>query len=394
MTQPVLLDFDALSAPISELEPCGSNFDSGENIALRDAFSELRAMTPIARRIEARKFELAGMGPADRQESLTHSEGKSDGPQADPKWGRISELAIEILTKHSKDTRVLVSLIESMTRLHGLPGLRDSLKVGSMLVDQYKLSLFPLPEPGEKLHYCLEFIGNICKSEPNNIKSALYQANFLEDDPLGLCWFSHISATNLEKRPAKEKEVLIQSGELTLEHFRSVLNLVTEANELTDFDQQLTEAINEAKTFDALLTTHSKSQVGINQIIDDLGKLQRWYRGLIADRLTYIAASAPAEKVEANGESSTASEDGGDATSGGAQASICNREQALSKLLQVATYFRNSEPHSPVSYALEQAVRWGKMPLPELLRDLVANDSVLTEVYRRMGIQENKGKSG
>ena len=392
MTQPALLDFDALSAPISESEPCGSNFDSGENTALSHAFSELRAMTPIARRIEARCFELAGMGPADRQESLTHSEGKSDGPQADPKWGRIAELAIEILTKHSKDTRVLVSLIESMTRLHGLPGLRDSLKVGSLLVDQYKLSLFPLPEPGEKLHYCLEFIGNICKSEPNNIKSALYQADFLKREP-GLCWFSHISATNLEKRPAKEKEVLIQSGELTLEHFRSAVNLVTEAAELTDFDQQLTEAINEAKTFDALLTTHSKSQVGINQIIDDLGKLQRWYRGLIADRLTYIAASAPAEQVEANVESSTASEGGGDATSAGTQASISNREQALSKLLQVATYFRNSEPHSPVSYALEQAVRWGKMPLPELLRDLVANDSVLTEVYRRMGIQENKGNS-
>ena len=95
-------------------------------------------------------------------------------------------------------------------------------------------------------------------------------------------------------------------------------------------------------------------------------------------------------QVEANVESSTASEGGGDATSAGAQASISNREQALSKLLQVAAYFRKSEPHSPVSYALEQAVRWGKMPLPELLRDLVANDSVLTEVYRRMGIQENK----
>ncbi|HUP81007.1 MAG TPA: type VI secretion system protein TssA [Pirellula sp.] len=392
MTQPALLDFDALSAPISESEPCGSNFDSGKNIALGQAFSELRAMTPIARRIEARRFELAGMGPADRQVSLSHSEGKSDGPQADPKWGRIAELAIEILTKHSKDTRVLVCLIESMTRLYGLPGLRDSLKAGSLLVDQYKLSLFPLPDPGEKAHYCLEFIGNICKGETNNIKSALYQAGFLKGDQ-GLCWFSYISATNLEKRPAKEKEVLIQSGELTLEHFRSALNLVTEAAELTDFDQQLTEAINEAKIFDAILTTHSKSQVGINQIIEDLGKLQRWYRGLIADRLTYIAASTPAEQVEANVESSTASKGDGDTASTGAQSSISNREQALGKLLQVATYFRNSEPHSPVSYALEQAVRWGKMPLPELLRDLVANDSVLTEVYRRMGIQENKGNS-
>ena len=119
MTQSPLLDFDALSSPISESEPCGSNFDSGENVALSHAFSELRALTPTARRIEARRFELAGMGPEDRQNSLAHSEGKSDGPQADPKWPRIAELSVEILTKHSKDTRAIVSLIESMTRVPG-----------------------------------------------------------------------------------------------------------------------------------------------------------------------------------------------------------------------------------------------------------------------------------
>ena len=390
MTQPALLDFDALSAPISESDPCGSNFDSGENTALSHAFSELRALTPIARRIEARRFELAGMGPADRQESLTHSEGKSDGPQADPKWRRIAELAIEILTKHSKDTRVLVSLVESMTRVHGLPGLRDSLKVGSQLLDKYKLSLFPLPDPGTESHYCLVFIARICESDSNNIKSALYQAEIFEESQ-GLNWFSHISATNLEKRPA-EKEAHIQAGGVTLEQFDSALNLITKTNELTDFDQQITEAWTEAKSFDALLTTYSKAIVGIGQIIDTLAKLQRWYRGLIEDRLKVIAASAPPEP-EAT-ESTTATEGGSDAAvPGGVQASISNRQQALHKLLQVATYFRTAEPHSPLSYALEQAVRWGKMPLPDLLRDLVSDDSVLSEIYRRMGIQENKEKS-
>ena len=391
MTQPALLDFDALSAPISESELCGSNFDSGENTALSHAFSELRAMTPIARRIEAKRYELAGMGPADRQESLTHSEGKSDGPQADPKWGRIAELAIEILTKHSKDTRVLVSLIESMTRLHGLPGLRDSLKVGALLLDKYKLSLFPLPDVGTESHYCLVFIGRICESDSNNIKSALYQGEIFPESQ-GLSWFSHISAASLEKRPTNEKETHIQAGGVTLDQFDSALNLITDADELTEFDKHITEAWTEAKNFDALLTTHSKAVIGISQIIDTLAKLQRWYRGLIEDRLKVIAASAPPEP-EAT-ESTTSAEGSSDATApGGVQASISNRQQALNKLLQVANYFRTAEPHSPLSYALEQAVRWGKMPLPDLLRDLVSDDSVLTEVYRRMGIQEKTENS-
>src|SRR5690606_9804639 len=62
------------------------------------------------------------------------------------------------------------------------------------------------------------------------------------------------------------------------------------------------------------------------------------------------------------------------------------REDAFRALLQVSDFFRRTEPHSPVSYALEQAVRWGRMPLPELLRELISDESVRNDVFRRTGI--------
>jgi type VI secretion system protein ImpA len=68
------------------------------------------------------------------------------------------------------------------------------------------------------------------------------------------------------------------------------------------------------------------------------------------------------------------------------QRPVASRDEALQHLLRVADYFRKAEPHSPVSYALEQAVRWGRMPLPDLLKDLVSDESVLQEVFKRMGI--------
>jgi type VI secretion system protein ImpA len=58
----------------------------------------------------------------------------------------------------------------------------------------------------------------------------------------------------------------------------------------------------------------------------------------------------------------------------------------LRQLKQVAEFFRKTEPHSPLSYALEQTVRWGGMSLPELLKDFIDNNDVLNGVYRRMGI--------
>ena len=60
---------------------------------------------------------------------------------------------------------------------------------------------------------------------------------------------------------------------------------------------------------------------------------------------------------------------------------ISSREDAFKTLMKVAEFFRRTEPHSPVSYALEQAVRWGRMPLPELIRDLVSTTSVRREFY-------------
>jgi type VI secretion system protein ImpA len=64
------------------------------------------------------------------------------------------------------------------------------------------------------------------------------------------------------------------------------------------------------------------------------------------------------------------------------------RQEAFQTLLGVADYFRRTEPHSPVSYALEQVVRWGRMPLPDLLAELVSDRSTREDIFKRTGIPQ------
>ena len=40
-----------------------------------------------------------------------------------------------------------------------------------------------------------------------------------------------------------------------------------------------------------------------------------------------------------------------------------SRADALHGLAAVAQYFRHTEPHSPLAYLIERAIRWGEMPL-------------------------------
>jgi len=68
-----------------------------------------------------------------------------------------------------------------------------------------------------------------------------------------------------------------------------------------------------------------------------------------------------------------------------------SRDSAFQQLRHIAEYFAESEPHSPVSYLLEKAIRWGYMSLPDLMEELVSgNDKVLGQISLVTGISGDK----
>jgi type VI secretion system protein ImpA len=69
-----------------------------------------------------------------------------------------------------------------------------------------------------------------------------------------------------------------------------------------------------------------------------------------------------------------------------APAVIANRKSALETLQKVAAYFREAEPHSPISYNVEQAIRWANLSLPALLTELIAEEAPRKNVFKQVGI--------
>lgn len=66
-----------------------------------------------------------------------------------------------------------------------------------------------------------------------------------------------------------------------------------------------------------------------------------------------------------------------------------NRDQAFQQLRELADYFRQTEPHSPVAYLLDKATRWGYMALPELLTELLSNQQdTIDRVFNLTGLDE------
>ena len=83
---------------------------------------------------------------------------------------------------------------------------------------------------------------------------------------------------------------------------------------------------------------------------------------------------------------------GGTAASSGA---IQSRKDALKRLGEIADFFARTEPHSPVSYLVSRAVKWGNMPLESWLQDVIKDETVLYQLRQTLGINtsESSGNS-
>jgi type VI secretion system protein ImpA len=73
----------------------------------------------------------------------------------------------------------------------------------------------------------------------------------------------------------------------------------------------------------------------------------------------------------------------GAVTAGG----IAGREQALSQLAEIAAWFKRNEPQSPIAYTLDEAVRRGRMSWPDLLDEVMSDETARNALLSSLGIK-------
>ncbi|MGY3687232.1 type VI secretion system protein TssA [Vibrio coralliilyticus] len=66
---------------------------------------------------------------------------------------------------------------------------------------------------------------------------------------------------------------------------------------------------------------------------------------------------------------------------------ITSRDQAFHELRKISDFFQQTEPHSPIPFLLERAIRWGYMSLPELLNEMTGgNSGVIAHINQVSGM--------
>ena len=358
----------------SLLEPIPGENPAGENLQYSGLHDELR---------EARRSE----------ENFEQGEWKRDTKSAD--WHLVEELAKDALATKTKDLQVTVWFVEALVKLYGLAGLLDGLKLTTGLLERYWENFYPEIDEGD-----LEARANALSWLDRQLAVAIKEVPITKT-PSGLNYnFFKFEESKQFNIPEKTEELSIQEleqlaevkqraekeGKLTSEQWRGAKN-VTRRAFYEDLSKQLGECWQEFQALDRVMDEKFQRQTpGMGSLKKSLDEVRSEIEKIVKEKRISEPDKVSATETAEGGEEEEIVSTGGTRVirrSG----PVRSREDALNQLTEVAEYFQKTEPHSPVSYLVQRAVRWGKMPLELWLQEVVKNEGVLDQLRETLGLK-------
>jgi type VI secretion system protein ImpA len=351
-----MIDFEKLLAPISDESPTGNNLRYVDGDLTFQEIEENRTEEDAALAIEG--------------------EGKSAN------WRMVVRQCEESLAEKSKDLQLVAWLAEGLAHSEGFPGVRDGLRLAKEMIETYWERLHPGFEEGEIiLPIRANPVGWLASPRcfPLAVK-AIPIATAHAARPL--TWGDYELSERVDEVKVKtdqsEFQRLTETGAVTGEAFKLALSNTPQENlqqTLASVNECAAELENLRKLCDERFGDDAPLLVSLEELFTN-----------IRDAVQKVVGAG--EEVEA-GEEGVAGAPG--ARIGGP---ITSRQQALRQLSQVAAFFRQTEPHSPISYLVQRAVRWGDMPLEDLLKEVVKSSDALAHIWETLGItREGEGES-
>lgn len=365
MTFAVMPNLDQVLKPIPGSNPAGRDARDGKNFDLLK---------------EARREE----------DALNQGEWKRDAKVAD--WSKAIELATGILESESKDLQVAAWLVEGLLRQYGFPGLTQGFRLLHGIHHHFWESLYPPIEDGD-----LEFRSGKLEALNKVLPYAIRNVPLLQSGDGSRYSYAHylesLTVENLKRAAVtdsnqrKRLEEALKEGKVEGEKIDKAIGftplpqctaILDRLSETWEAYNGLTELLEEkygefAPNLRAVQDTLADCRSFMDQIVKKKGG-----SGLVASDVpvdgTSKDTSSPVQPTISP-------------SIPGVSGPIKDRAEALRRLGEISEFFRKTEPHSPVSYLVQRAVRWGDMSLEQWLQEVIKDDGVLKVLRDTLGIK-------
>lgn len=388
------MDVEVLLSPIAAHSPCG------EDMSFSNEFDQ-----------------IAEMRRAD-DPSLDQGAWVTALKQAD--WPGVVRQCSDLLRTRTQDLRLALWLTEASALSDGHRGLAEGLSLCTALCERHWAELHPRPEGGDME----ERIGNIAwlLQRLVELAPALPVTQSRKGERYSLRDLAHARLRDAKAgdghsasaSPALAGATTGPDGglPLTAARFRQAL-ADTPATQLRSTFAAQQDAQAALLRWQTVVDTHLgqdgpsfvAAREALAQVTHELGRLLREVGVAPA-----VADSAPGDSAawqaaspqELPNSPSQVPGDVGQGTAGIANAiahahaqgkhntgvlrAPQTRGEALQQLREVAAFFRQTEPHSPVAYLAEKAVKWGDMPLHQWLQEVVKDGGAMNHLNELLGL--------
>jgi type VI secretion system protein ImpA len=384
MSSDSILDFETLLVPIGGSNPAGEPVP----FPVRKKLDDLRK--------EIRPDAFAADDPRRPK----------DAQPAD--WPGIEKLTQDILTQTSKDLLVAARLTEALVKQHGFGGLRDGLRLMRRLAQECWNRVYPaipvLPN-GEPEAQAADPEAQAAAEEAYAAALETRAAAFdWLDDELKGAKFPYTLRTVPLTKAKDERNITWQDWRDAQDDPASlppeVFDRAVAATPRKHCQTVVDDIAESAKELD-LLGTVLNQQMG--QAAPGLAQMRKAL--LECQELAQqILQRKPPEPVPPPDGDAGAAESATEEQPGAASAARrpLTREDVLARLAEASAQLLQMEPHSPIAYLVQRAVKLARLPLPELMRVLVRDPNVLGQLDRDLDLgleqpgadkQETKGRS-
>ena len=370
-----VINLEELLAPISGENP------AGENLLYSGLHDDVR---------EARRAE----------EALDQGEWKREIKTSD--WPKVVDLSAKALGSKTKDLQVCAWLGEALVRLYGFAGLRDSLRLMRGLLENFWDKVYPEIDGGD-LEARANAVAFLDRQAARAIKDVPITKAASSSDCSYVDWedakrfdipesLEGLSSEQIE-RVNQLKEQAEREGRTTSERFRIAKN-ATRRSFYEETFALLSECWDEYKALDKVMDEKFLNQTpGLGGLRKSLDEVRTLVERFVKEKRVLEPDIGEARAAEGEPAVQEAPETPA-AAFGSSAGPIRTRADALRRLTEVSDYFKRTEPHSPVSYLVQRAIKWGQMPLELWLEDVIKDGNVLAQLRETLGIKTSPDPAG
>ncbi len=370
---PAVIDVTALLEPIPGENP------AGESIQYSGVYDEIR---------EARRSE----------DVLPQGEWQREPKAAE--WSKVMELATSSLISKTKDLQMGVWMTEAMVQLYGFVGLRDGMKVLRGFHERFWENVYPekdgedLEARGNALSFLDTKVSIPLKNLPLTKTGSGIEYTYLQ-------WEESTKFDLPENLEGLESDAYNRAVELKAQAEAEgrtsgdVWRKAKGATRRAFYEEQflvLNECWEEFQGLDRIMDEKFGRQTpGLGALKKSLDDVRSLVEKLVKEKR--ILEPDPVLDGSSSTDGSSASPDGAGGGSGSV-GPVRSRDDALRRLAEVAQYFQRTEPHSPVAYLVQRAIKWGQMPLEVWLQDVIRDGAVLGQIKETLGISTDMPAGG